>query len=107
VYGFDGEMFGRPMRSKTIDVFIGDIFRAVKLNHTTSLTDWYDVKLKRYEVKYSEILNATSAPGNADYYSYSPNGLWNLSLPTAATTFISFPHFLFGDDVLVDSVEGT
>jgi hypothetical protein len=76
IAGTDANMFGRPVRSNRLQVFIGDMYRGFYLEHSGSV-DWYGISLRRYSLQYKDMLNATANPANAQYFSFGPMGLLN------------------------------
>lgn len=99
-------MFGRPVTSEKLQVFIGDIYRSCYLIHESD-EDWYSVPVRRYTIQPKDLLNATLYPENAQYYNFdAPSGMENLTAASGVPSWASFPHFLYGDPSLVAAVTG-
>lgn len=106
VEGGDGQIFGAPAVSEKIQMYINDIYRTLFLERTSSVTDWYDVTLHRYQLQPKDLMNATSTPEGWQYYQFAPSGLENLTAVGGLPLFVSKPHFLDGDSSLAGSVVG-
>lgn len=105
VEGNDGNMYGRPVTTNTIETFISDIYRAVFLVYSEDV-DWHGVPLRRYVISNKDLQNATVNPDNGQFYSFSPSGMLNATAAVNIPCFISFPHFLDGDASLVAAFKG-
>lgn len=105
IAGTDGNMFGRPVTSHKLQVFIGDMFRGFFLSHQGSV-DWYGIKLHKYMMQYKDMLNATMNPANAQYFAFGPMGLLNTTVAGGAPGFVSFPHYLNSDPRLTEAIYG-
>lgn len=106
IKGSDANMIGRPVDTDKVQVFISDIYRSAFLIYEGDVNDWYDVKLRRYGLQAKDLWNSTLNPENAEYYSFGPSGLENLTKALNIPLFVSFPHFLEGDPALVSAVRG-
>ena len=50
IAGTDASMYGRPVKSEKIEVYINDIYRTAYMIHTKTVEDWHKVKLRRYQL---------------------------------------------------------
>ncbi|RYH18302.1 hypothetical protein EON65_27325 [archaeon] len=105
IQGTDGNMYGRPIRTEKIQIFISDIYRSVWLKQH-GRQQWNGITLNRYGVQEKDMWNTTLNPDNAQYYAFGPTGLENATTANNVPVFISFPHFLHGDERLVSAVKG-
>lgn len=106
IRGSDANMFGRPVTTEKVQVFISDIYRSVYLEYIGTV-DWYGIKASRYTLQDKDLLNATQNPENAQYFNYdAPSGMENLTQAAGVPSWASFPHFLNGDPSLVGSIIG-
>lgn len=106
VEGSDCTLFGRPMTSKKVQLFLSDIYRSAFAIHTEDVS-WYNgIPLRRYGIQYIDMLNASMNPNNAQYFTFGPMGLLNLTQALNLPCFASFPHFYMGDSRLVAAVGG-
>lgn len=106
IEGSDGNMFGRPVTTEKLQVFVNDIYRSLFLIHTEDTQDWAGVTLRRYELQSKDLLNSSVNPNNAQYYNFGPSGLENATKAANIPLFISFPHFLSADNSLISAVKG-
>lgn len=105
IEGTDGNMFGRPVTSEKIQIFVFDIYRSLFLEHTEDV-DWSGVTLRRYQLQDRDLQNSTTYPTNAQYYQFGPNGVENTTAATGVPIFVSFPHFLNADPSLQAAIVG-
>lgn len=105
IQGTDANMYGRPVLSEKIAVFVSDIYRSLFIEHQKDV-DWRGVTLKRYGLQKKDMLNATANPENAQYYNFAPSGMENTTGAAGIPVFVSFPHFYEGDPRLVSAVKG-
>ena len=106
IRGTNGEMFGRPVRGPSLDMFVSDIFRTIPMEKASSNNDWYGVTLDRWQIPDAELANSTANPAHAQFFSDGPSGLVNLTAATNAPSFASYPHFFAGAASLVSEVVG-
>lgn len=105
--GGDGQLFPAPMRADKIQVYIPDIYRTLYLKHTADNKEWYDVKLRRYQLQMKDLQNSTeNLEEGWQYYNNAPTGMENLTLAAGLPSFASKPHFLDGAASLQTAVEG-
>lgn len=105
IKGTDATMFGRPVTSDKLQVFVSDIYRSVYLGEQNT-EDWYGIKLKSYGIQEKDMWNYTMNPENAQYFAFGHNGIENATRPDSIPLFISFPHFLNADAQLQESIKG-
>ncbi len=106
IEGSNADMFGRPVTTAKVQVFISDIYRSAYFIHTKDVNDLFDLKLKRYQLQSKDLANSTVNPENHQYYGNGPNGLSNLTAASNAPVWVSNPHFLDCDDSLIASFDG-
>lgn len=106
VEGSDCTLFGRPMTSKKVQLFLSDIYRSAFAIHTEDVSWYHGIPLRRYGIQYIDMLNASMNPNNAQYFTLGPMGLLNLTQALNLPCFASFPHFYMGDSRLVAAVGG-
>ena len=106
--GTEGLVFSPFLRENdTLEVFSDDAFRTFKLVHTDTL-ELMGIRVFRYEVMNSTYESAFVNPDNERWGSWNPDGLFYLG-PTQdpiVPVFGSKPHFLDGDPVLREKMEG-
>lgn len=105
IQGTDGNMFGRPVRSKKLQLFISDIYRSAYLAEEGEI-DWHGITLKKYGLQNKDLQNSTMNPENVQYYAFGYNGVENATKASNIPVFISFPHFLYADVQLQEAVKG-
>eukprot|EP01038_Epipyxis_sp_PR26KG_P004648 gene4648-6532_t len=105
IKGTDAQMFGRPIQTDKLQVYISDIYRSCYIEQYAT-ADWGGVPVRRYTIQTRDMSNASTYPPNADYYYFGPSGMANLTKAVNVPVFLSFPHFLNGDPRLVEAVTG-
>lgn len=105
IEGTDASMFGRPVASDRLQVYISDIYRSAYLTHKSD-EKWNGVSLRRYSLQSKDLESSIDNPENAQYYAFGPSGMENTTAAVGIPVFVSFPHFLFGDPSLVAAVRG-
>lgn len=60
--GNDGQLFGAPLLSDKIQMYVSDIYRTVFIKKTETVDDWYDVTLHRYQLQEKDLQNSTMNP---------------------------------------------
>mmetsp|Transcript_28012 Transcript_28012/g.47086 ORF Transcript_28012/g.47086 Transcript_28012/m.47086 type:complete len:810 (-) Transcript_28012:345-2774(-) len=105
IAGTDANSFGRPVTTERLQVFISDIYRSCFLKYSEDVM-WNNVKLRRYDIQPKDMLNATLNEENEQYYNFAPSGMENTTLAVGLPVFVSYPHFLYGDEQLAAAVEG-
>ena len=86
-------------------MFVNDIYRSLYIEDSNN-EYWDGIFLRRYIIQDKDLLNATANPENAQYYNFGPSGMLNATMAAGIPTFITRPHFLGGDPVLIGAVEG-
>ena len=105
IEGSDANMYGRPVTTNKVQVFVSDIYRSVFLINTGT-EDWKGIPVKHFTINTKDLYNATQNPENAQYYSFGPKGVLNTTDAAGIPVFVSFPNFLNGDPSLVSAVQG-
>ena len=108
INGTEGLVF-HPFLSETekIEVFSDDALRTVRLVHTDTL-ELMGIRVFRYEFDNTTFESAFTNPENIRWGSWNPDGLFFLG-PTqvpVVPVFGSKPHFLDGDPILREKVNG-
>jgi len=106
IAGTDASMFGRPVTSEKLLVYISDIYRTAFLGLKDIVYDWHGIQLRRYGLQMKDLQNATMNPEAAQYYNFAPSGMENLTAATGVTAWASKPHFLDADSSLQAAVWG-
>ncbi|GBG32781.1 Sensory neuron membrane protein 1 [Hondaea fermentalgiana] len=110
VWGTVGEQFAPGLHpDETVIIFNDLISRALKFYcQDAEAVVYKGIQMYRYRPVPELFMNATERPANARYYQFGPRGfLGNLSmLEQGAPLQVSLPHFLEGDDSLIEGVEG-
>lgn len=105
-----GEQFVTHLeRGSTLVAFTDTAWRKLLFRNVDGLrVNWKGAKLLRYTVDPSVFLNATANPDNRRYYSFGRRGFFaNMSIIEQGLTILpSLPHFLHGDERLVEDVIG-
>ena len=108
VNGTEGLLFHSFLNdSETLEVFSDDAFRTIRLVHTDNV-ELSGIRAFRYEVDNSTFESAFTNPENIRWGSWNPDGLFYLG-PTQdpeVPVYASKPHFLDGDPILREKVEG-
>lgn len=104
--GTDAQMWGRPVTSEKLEVFVDDIYRTAYMEFKKTVYDWHQIPLRRYGLQTKDMENYTQNPVQAQYYQFGPEGLENLTAATGVPAFVSKPHFLGCDPSLVAAVKG-
>jgi hypothetical protein len=100
------QMFGRPVSTKFVQMYSGDVYRSSFFEHMSDNDDLYGLKLKRYMVQAKDLLNCSMNPANCAYYNGAPSGMGNITSAVAAPVWISNPHFCNADPYLIQSIGG-
>lgn len=106
VAGSNAELYGRPVTTDSVQIYIGDIYRSAFILKTADINDLYDLKLKRYQLQFKDLENCTTNPSNCAYYNFAPNGMGNLTGAVNAPAWISNPHFTDADPSLIGAISG-
>eukprot|EP00510_Aplanochytrium_minuta_P001381 CAMPEP_0184011238 /NCGR_PEP_ID=MMETSP0954-20121128/3707_1 /TAXON_ID=627963 /ORGANISM="Aplanochytrium sp, Strain PBS07" /LENGTH=566 /DNA_ID=CAMNT_0026291015 /DNA_START=92 /DNA_END=1792 /DNA_ORIENTATION=- len=110
VIGRNGEQFSpRIKRGDSVLVFNDHLARSLKfVNKAERSVNEKGIRLLRFTPTESNFQNSSSFPPNERFYLFGPNGiLANISiLNDGAPIFVSFPHFLYGDNSLKTDVVG-
>ena len=108
IRGTEGAFFKPNQRQgNQLELFIGDLQRYFDLENT-DIVYHFDLKTLRYQFSSSTYKGAFSVPENAIWGSWCPDGLFyigpikNPELPL----YCSKPHFLDGDDSLLEGIDG-
>lgn len=105
IRGTDANMFGRPVRTNKLQVFVSDIYRSVYLEEQSQM-DWAGINLKVFGIQQKDMLNSTNNPNNAQYFAFGYNGVENATKAANVPIYISFPHYLNADAELQRSIKG-
>jgi hypothetical protein len=105
VVGSDCSFFPREVSQKQLECFISDIYRTAYVAYEGNV-GLHNVNLRRYGLRYEDLLNATEYPENAQYYQFGPTGLSNITTAAGLPMFLSKPHFLDGAYSLYNDVDG-
>lgn len=109
VKGSDGHFFGREEvdSGKPLTVWLPELLRHARITYTGKKERINGITTEKYEIAKDTFQNALLYPKNADYYSFGPNGLFNISIHAGNTPlFVSKPHFLDGDEFLWKAIHG-
>lgn len=106
IAGTDATMFGRPVTSPKLQIYVSDIYRTVYIEHTKDTRDWHKIKLRRYQLQTKDLYNATLNPNSAQYYNFGPSGLENVSNAVGFDAWVSMPHFYRASSILPASISG-
>ncbi len=119
VQGTDGEQFWPDLKDTDKIIIFNDLaMRAIQFENqkdsdgnpeTTTVTDanGNEITLLRFTPTIDFWQNADERPQNARYYRWGPSGIVNMThLHEGAPVFVSAPHFLHGDEILLDMVDG-
>ena len=108
INGTEG-LFFHPLlqEGEEIEIFVDDIYRSFRLFHVDTVNRM-GIKAFRYMLVNSTFESAFKNPENVKWGSWNPEGLFYLG-PTqtpAVPVFGSKPHFLDGDPLLLEKVNG-
>ena len=90
-----------------VEIFVDDIYRSLRLKHVDTV-ELMGIEAFRFTIVNSTFQSAFTNPENARWGSWNPDGLFYLG-PTqdpVVPVFGSKPHFLDGDPVLLEKVNG-
>ena len=90
-----------------IEIFVDDIYRSLRLKHVDTV-NLMGIEAFRFTFVNSTFQSAFTNPENARWGSFNPDGLFYLG-PTqdpVVPVFGSKPHFLDGDPILLEKVDG-
>ena len=108
INGTEGLFFKPGLKvNDNLTIFNEDLMRSFHLVYF-KLINHRGIPSHRYRVNNATYRNSRSEPKNANYFSFCPNGMFNLrpSRPDKIPLFGSKPHFLDGDPLLLQSVSG-
>lgn len=110
VFGTDGAQFKRNIKEgSTLNAWTDDLMRHAPMVNYDSLhvRDLHGLDLLRFTLDPKILKNVTYVPENAAYYVTQYNGILDLShAKENLPIYMSKPHFLDADAVLVDSIIG-
>jgi hypothetical protein len=106
IAGTDATMFGRPVTSPKILIYVNDIYRTCFIEHKKDVRDWHQIKLRRYGLQTKDLYNTTLNPASAQYYNFGPSGLENITQAAGMNAWISMPHFYKASSILPASISG-
>ena len=108
INGTEG-LFFKPnlLEGEGLAVFKDDIFRSIDLVYLGTVSH-LGLKAFRYSIDNRTFVGAFNEPANARWRSWCPDGMFYLGVTQAKEVSIygSKPHFLDGDQALLDSVIG-
>ena len=108
INGTEG-LFFKPALEKgeNLTTFDEDVMRSFDLVYQR-IMNHLGMPTYRYRVDNTTYMGALSEPNNAQYFSWCPDGMFNLgpAQPAKVPIFGSKPHFLDGDPLLLQSVSG-
>lgn len=111
VDGTDGSQFPPHLLDKhhKLDIFIKAFCRKFPMVYDSEVSLFNGVPAYRYKAPRNVFDNPAKNPDNKCYCSAAecaPSGIFNATPCFDAPIYISFPHFLFGDDELYENIEG-
>jgi len=110
VHGTDGLQFQPGLRhGQTLTQWFDVMYRSLpftNFNNTEVVVN--GITLLRFTIPEWVLENSTVVPSNAQYYSFGPKGLFNITSCATANVpiFLSKPHFLHGAHELREMVNG-
>lgn len=108
IRGTEGIFFRPNLKTgDELTLFIGDIQRAFDLQNTASV-DHMGVEALRYRFPLKTFQGAFTEPQNAQWGSWCPDGLFYMGpiKEPELPLYGSKPHFLDGDESLINGVDG-
>ncbi len=107
INGTEGIVFPPQHGHKPLEVFIDNALRSFPLTYKGSAKP-LGLETHCYQLPYSVYESAFSNPDNARWGSWNPDGMFYVGVTQAppAPVFSSKPHFLDGDDILLEKVHG-
>lgn len=109
VKGYFGDIYGPNLARNDLDIFSTDICRSVPLEYIGK-SSYKGIGANKYVIGQRLLDNGTLYPENTCFCGGEecpPSGLFNVSACRYGTpSFISLPHFLESDQILLESVDG-
>jgi hypothetical protein len=93
-------MYGRPVTSEKLQMYVNDIYRTLYVYHAKDVRDWHQFKLRRYMLQPKDLLNSTMNPASAQYFNFGPSGTENVTAATGLNAWVSQPHFYQASSIL-------
>jgi len=106
IRGTDGTQFAPGVNRAYLSAYVSELQREVPLQYMFDYT-FKDITLRRHVLPTIFMQNASTYPNNAVYYAFGPSGSLNLTRGYyGAEIFITKPHFLDADPILLNGVNG-
>lgn len=108
IRGTEGIFFRPNLRQgDQLTIFVGDLQRSFNLKNT-AVVEHMGVSTLRYKFPLKTFRGAFTVPQNAEWGSWCPDGLFYAGpvREPELPLYISKPHFLDGDESLLEAVEG-
>lgn len=105
IKGTDASMFGVPVDTEKVQVFVSDIYRSLYLQKSGEV-DWNGITLARMQLQDKDLANSTTNPSQGQYYQFSYYGTQNLTAAVGLPAFLSKPNFYGADPRLVAAITG-
>ena len=97
IAGNDASLFGRPVITDKVQIYINDIYRTLYMEREKDVYDWHGIKLHRFHLQKRDLENASLYPPAAQYFNFAPSGMENITKAVTFPAWASNPHFYDGD----------